>query len=203
MPAALTSVAESGARPVDADWMLIRACRAGDSTAFDALYARYIDYVYRLCLGVLSDPEEARDAAQETFIRVYEQLGRFSGRSAFSTWLYRVAVNTAIAAGRRKKARPARPMEEGDWRGLASGEPGPARAAERDDHAGRVREILLKMTPDQRAVLTLRYFLDLSYEEMREVLGFNLGQVKIRLHRARAAFARLWAEEHGPGEPGL
>lgn len=180
---------------MDSDLRLVQACRMGDRSAFDRLYARHLDYVFNICLGVLADREAARDAAQEAFISAYKQIGRFEGRSAFSTWLYRVALNAAIAQARRRKARPADSLDEAAAPESVSRDPGPEQSALQQAASARVRRLVATLPPDYRAVLVLRYFLDLSYEEMQQVLGCNLGQVKIRLHRARAAFEKRWSAE--------
>src|SRR5688572_1194652 len=87
----------------DSDLNLIRSFRAGDEAAFDRLYGKYQDYVYNVCLGILGNPDDARDCAQESFLRVYRKVGDFRADSAFSTWLYRVTVNVCV--GHRSEER--------------------------------------------------------------------------------------------------
>ena len=183
------------------DLNLIRSFRAGSESAFDRLYERYQGYVYNVCLGVLNDPDDARDCTQETFIRVYQKVGEFRAEAAFSTWLYRVAVNVCVGHLRKRPAAQAS-LEDEKVREVADDRPEVWHGVERQADEKLVREIVAGLPPDYRLVLVLRYFQDLSYEEMVKVLGYTLGQVKVKLHRARRAFAREWAAR-GHGASGL
>jgi RNA polymerase sigma-70 factor, ECF subfamily len=175
------------------DLELIRQFRAGDEAAFDRLYLRHQEYVYHICLGLLTQPEDARDATQETFLRVYRKVGEFQAKAAFSTWLYRVAVNVCVGQLRKRPRLPSCSLEAEGVRELAS-EEGPVDAGlEQAVDAARVRQVVGELSPDYRVVLVLRYFRNLSYEEMQGVLGYSLAQVKVKLHRARRAFAKQWA----------
>jgi RNA polymerase sigma-70 factor (ECF subfamily) len=182
-----------------ADLALVRAFQSGDASAFDRLYLRHQDYVYNICLGLLSNPEDARDCAQETFLRVFRKVGEFRAQAAFSTWLYRVAVNVCVGHLRqRPKVALCSLDAEAETGELCAREvaaEGPALDAglERAVDEARVRAVVATLPEDYRVVLVLRYFQNLSYEEMREVLGYSLAQVKVKLHRARRAFARQWA----------
>src|SRR5688572_5237079 len=86
----------------DSDLNLIYAFRAGSEAAFDRLFQKHQEYVYNICLGVLGNPDDARDCAQDTFLRVYRKVGEFRGQSAFSTWLYRVTVNVCVGHLRKR-----------------------------------------------------------------------------------------------------
>ncbi len=98
--------------PAMDDTALIERCLAGDRGAFDELMRRHEDRVFAVCLRTLRDREAALDATQDTFISVFRKLDRFDGRSAFTTWLHRVAVNTALDRIRRDKRRATSPMDE-------------------------------------------------------------------------------------------
>jgi len=181
----------------DSDLQLIRAFRAGNEHAFDRLFGRYQEYVYNLCLGVLADPDDARDCTQETFLRVYRKVGEFRAEAAFSTWLYRVAVNVCVGQLRKRPRAYVASLEDEHVREIADDSPdlwtGPAREVDE----ARVRALVAELPPDYRTVLVLRYFQDLSYEEMVQVLGYTMSQLKVKLHRARRAFARKWAAQEG------
>lgn len=188
---ALSSV-ESASR-VDSDLNLIRAFRAGDEAAFDRLFAKYQEYVYNVCLGVLANPDDARDCTQETFLRVYRKVGEFRAEAAFSTWLYRVTVNVCVGQLRKRPRGAVSSLEEENVREIADDAPelwsGPVRQVDEQ----LVREVVAELPEDYRVLLVLRYFQDLSYDEMLQVLGYNMSQLKVKLHRARRAFARKWA----------
>jgi RNA polymerase sigma-70 factor (ECF subfamily) len=188
----------AAATHADSDLQLIQAFRAGSESAFDQLFVRYQDYVYNVCLGIAGQPDDARDCAQETFLRVYRKVGEFRGDSAFSTWLYRVAVNVCVGQLRKRQRVKAESLEAETVREIADDEPEAWSGLEREVDERLVRDVVAKLPHDYRVVLTLRYFQDLSYEEMVSVLGYTLGQVKVKLHRARRAFAREWvARGHG------
>jgi RNA polymerase sigma-70 factor (ECF subfamily) len=189
----------SGARPrhaaPDSDLELIRAFRAGSESAFDRLFLRHQEYVYNVCLGILGNADDARDCTQETFLRVYGKVGEFRAEAAFSTWLYRVAVNTCVATLRRRPRRPAASLEDETVREIPDERPEAWTELVREVDQRQVRAVVAQLPEDYRVVLVLRYFQGLSYEQMMAVLGYSLTQVKVKLHRARRAFARKWAEQ--------
>jgi RNA polymerase sigma-70 factor (ECF subfamily) len=127
------------------------------------------------------DREQAQDLLQETFVKAWRGLKGFRGRSAFTTWLYRITVNVCRDAARRKRkgaGDTARPVEA---------------APEQRAHAvARVRETLVRLRKPHRVVLALRYTLSLSYEEIAETLNWSLPKVKVTIHRAKAAFRRAY-----------
>jgi RNA polymerase sigma-70 factor, ECF subfamily len=186
----------------DSDLNLIRLFSAGSEDAFDRLYLKHQDYVYNVCLGILGNPDDARDCTQETFLRVYRKVGEFRAHAAFSTWLYRVAVNVCVGQLRKRPKTAAASLEDENVREIADDAPEVWSGSEREVDEAHVREIVAQLSPEYRTVLVLRYFQDLSYEEMTRVLGYNMGQLKVKLHRARRAFARKWAEA-GYGAVGL
>lgn len=186
------SEADGAKAPAASDLELIRAFQAGDESAFDRLYVRHQEYVYNLCLGLLANPEDARDCAQETFLRVYRKVGEFRAQAAFSTWLYRVTVNVCVGHLRKRPKQAPCSLEAEHVREVAA-EGAPVGAAlEREVDEERVRAVVAELPDDYRLVLVLRYFQNLSYEEMTRVLGYSLAQVKVKLHRARRAFAKRW-----------
>ncbi len=168
------------------DKCLIDACRAGETEAFGVLVSRYQDRLYPTVLRLSGCAEDARDLLQETFLRAFEKLDRFQGESSFYTWLYRIAVNLALSDHRRRRTRAA-------GRGAAGadepiGDPrqtDPALPVERDERDRRVHEALNALAPDHRAVVVMKEFDGLRYEEIGAVLGVPVGTVRSRLHRAR------------------
>lgn len=166
------------------DDLLIRMVKAGNAEAYRALVERYQDMVYNLCFKVLLDEDDAKDAAQETFIKAYQALASFRADSKFSTWLYRIASNMALAKTRRKKR--AAPLEEA--RHFASDEqlddhqPGSMSEAERSHY---LHLALARLEESDRLLLSLYYLEELSMEETAEISGMDKNNVKVRMHRAR------------------
>lgn len=177
----------------DSDLNLISLFRAGHQDAFDRLYLKHQEYVYNICLGILASPDDARDCVQETFLRVYRKVGDFRAQSAFSTWLYRVTVNVCVGHLRKHPKAVMQSLEDENVRELADDGPEVWTGLQREVDESLVRQVVAELPDDYRVVLVLRYFQDLSYEEMVEVLGYSLAQVKVKLHRARKAFAKKWA----------
>ncbi len=177
------------------DAALIRAFHEGDKAAFDKLVLKHKDRLFNLCYRLLGDYEEANDSAQETFIKVYRALKKFRFESAFSTWLYRIAVNTCknklkSSAYRQKRkmvpldnpvlANRSRPSRE-----IQDESQSPAIELEKKERMRIIQEAINALPPEQKEVVTLRDIEGFSYEEVAEITGFNLGTVKSRLARAR------------------
>lgn len=170
----------------DEDALQVERFLAGDQTAFAELYERYYDKVLAIARGVLLDPDEAADAAQEVFTLVYRNLPRFNRRAKFSTWLFRIAVNRSIQQARAGRRRGRNlPLTE------AIGEPAPP-PPETTDPA--VASALSKLRPDDRALLTLFYWEELSLQEIADSLGCSANAAKTRLFRARDRFRSAYEE---------
>jgi RNA polymerase sigma-70 factor (ECF subfamily) len=177
------------------DATLIDATLSGDSTAFGELVTRYQNRLYNTVVHLVGCAEDAEDVVQEAFVQAFVQLDKFRGAAAFYTWLYRIAFNTAMSHGRRR--RPTRSVEE--TRAQSGTDPvdpgeapdGPALQAER---AGQIRAALTELSEEHRAVLVLREMDGRSYEEIAEILGLALGTVRSRLHRGRMQLRELLRE---------
>lgn len=179
--------------PADADHQAIERFLAGDASAFEELYHRYQSYVYNVVYGIVQDPDDARDVTQDVFLHIYNSLPRFRGGSAFSTWLYRVAVNAAITQVRKQKRHPQIPLDVlHEFRADIDAEP--EQQVARMETQRAVQELLAQLPEQQRAVLVLRYFQELSLEEMAEAMNCSVAAVKVRLHRARNSFRRLYGK---------
>jgi len=164
------------------DAELARSAAAGDRRALEVLLERHLERVYAVCRRILGHPEDALDATQEALISVARSIGRFDGRSAFTTWLYRVATNAALDEARRRSRRPV-PSE-------SAGE-SPARGPGPDAVAGRLDlDAALSRLPEEfRAAVVLRDVCDLDYAQIAEVLNIPGGTVRSRIARGRAALA--------------
>lgn len=176
----------------DPDYRLLEQCRQGDRFAFETLFRKYQTYVYNISLGMLGNGEDAADVTQETFLRLHRSLESFRGDACFSTWLYRVAVNLCITELRRRGRSRFQFLEDvlHDENATFHEElaPCPEESIELEEDRKIVRQVLRMLPPDYRAVMVLRHFQQLAYEEIAEVLHLTLSQVKTRLFRARKMF---------------
>lgn len=177
-------------RTEDAD-LAVRA-RGGDEDAFRALVERYQRKVYWVAYDVLLDAEEARDVAQETFIRVHGALETFDTSRDFLNWIYRIARNLAIDSFRRRRRR-AIPVE--DLTALCD-EASEAPEAP-DDLRGRVARVLAMLPLEYRLALTLREFHGLAPREIAALTDCTYPTARWRLHRARNLFQKQWEKEYG------
>jgi RNA polymerase sigma-70 factor (ECF subfamily) len=159
---------------------------AGDRRALEMLLERHIDRVHAVCRRVLADPEDALDATQDAMVAIARGVARFDGRSAFTTWLYRVATNAALDEGRRKARRPS-PVE------VVPGSPDDiAGTGSPEDVVGAridVDAALRELPEDFRVAVVLRDLCDLDYAEIAAVTGVPTGTVRSRISRGRAALA--------------
>jgi RNA polymerase sigma-70 factor, ECF subfamily len=166
----------------DPDIALVERCRNGDWTAFTELVVRYQRPVYNAAFWVLRKPEDANDIAQIVFLKVAEHLDEYDPRFKFFSWIYRIAVNESLNLLRRNGREEALD-EEIDVPGPDSADP--ERQASAAQVAGRIRCALMKMSPDDRIVLTLRHFSECSYGEIGQILDLDPKTVKSRLFEAR------------------
>jgi RNA polymerase sigma-70 factor (ECF subfamily) len=170
----------------------VEACQRGEREAFDQLMERYQRDVYRLCYRYVNNHEDANDMAQEVFIKAYRALGRFRGESSFSTWLYRIAVNTCLNF--RASRRPA---GEELPEGLADGAATVGEQMEKDEKAQQVRQAVRRLPEKQRATLILKIYHDLTHQEVALILGSTVGTVKANLFHALSNLRRMMAAEVG------
>ena len=186
---------KKSARSPREDAILIRAFQGGDKAAFDELVLKHQHKLFNLCYRFLGDYQEANDSAQETFIKVYRSLKKFRFKSAFSTWLYRIAVNTSknklkSAEYRQKKKmvpldNPASLDHSSPAIRIRGETHSPAMELEKKERMRVIQEAINALPPEQKEVVTLRDIEGFSYEEIVEITGFNPGTVKSRLARAR------------------
>ena len=175
----------------DTDQELVKRVQKGDQAAFDMLFARYQVKILNLISRYVRDPEEVRDVAQEAFIKAYRALPRFRGDSAFYTWLYRIAINTAknhlVARSRRPPSSDV-DVEDADYRedaDMLRESEDPESALSRDQLQATIHQALADLPDDLRSALTLREFDGLSYEQIADILECPVGTVRSRIFRAR------------------
>ncbi|MBI4396112.1 MAG: sigma-70 family RNA polymerase sigma factor [Elusimicrobia bacterium] len=161
------------------DKRIIREVLAGEREAYAELVRLYHVKVITLCLSLLGNPTQAEDAAQDVFLKAYRNLSRFRQESAFSTWIYRIAYNHCLNLLRARKRNPSEPLEAMTE---TQGEAGVKEGA-----PSAVEDVLSRLPPDYREVLTLREVQGLTYAEIAQAMECSLDSVKARLRRARQA----------------
>lgn len=188
-------------RERDIDEVLVARVREGDYTAYDALMKKYRERLFAVVYNMTSNREDARDLVQEAFIKAFQSIHRFQGKSAFFTWLYRIAVNATLSHLRRHR-----------FRRFFSLETLPEEVSERDcleflsvenkvEKPVLLRELQLKLnaalqrlSPKHRTVVILFEIENLSHDEIAEVMGCSVGTVRSRLFYARKVLQGLLSE---------
>jgi RNA polymerase sigma-70 factor (ECF subfamily) len=193
-----------GTPPEDPDAAMVAAVLDGDPEAYRVLVERYERRIYHVVYGMVRSPEDAKDLAQDAFIKAFQNLHRFRLESKFYTWLCRIAMNVAIDHLRKQKHR--RHSEFDDSRGGSEGAQVVRLHSAKDDPAANVARSQLNKTimdavetlpDDQKQVLILRELEDMPYKEIAEVLGIPEGTVMSRLYYARRRLQEMLAE-HRP-----
>ena len=175
------------------DQALVERVQKGDKQAFDVLVLKYQNKIIQLIYRYVHDPEEAQDVAQEAFIKAYKALGRFRGDSAFYTWLYRIAINTAknylVASSRRppKSDIDAQDAEQYDGATGLKEYATPERLLLRDEIQDSIAKAIDELPDELRTAITLRELEGLSYEEIAQTMDCPIGTVRSRIFRARDA----------------
>ncbi len=177
----------------EGDDALAAAAASGDRAALEALLRRHAGLVNAVCRRVLSNPEDALDAAQEALLAIARKIHTFDGRSRFTTWCYRVATNAALDEARRRARRPA-PVEFVPEPRTGSRSIDDLVADQLDVDAA-----LSQLSPDHRAAVALRDLVGLDYAEIAEVLGIPPGTVRSRIARGRSALADHLTERDDAG----
>jgi len=169
------------------DRALVDAVIAGDDEAFRVLVEREKANVIGLCRRLLRDPMEAEDVAQEAFIQAYRALPTFRGDGPFGAWLGRIATRMAVARRKRPVDLRADPTREEGWLIDAGEAIDPQLATLDGERRAQVREAISTLPEHQRRIVSMRFYGDMSLDEISSATGAPLGTVKSRLHRALAA----------------
>jgi RNA polymerase sigma-70 factor (ECF subfamily) len=178
-----------GERNVDRE--LVQRVQKGDKNAFDVLVRKYQFKIIKLISRYVHDPNEAMDVSQEAFLKAYRALPGFRGESAFYTWLYRIAINTAknylVAQGRRPPGSDidAQEAEQYDGESLLKEYETPERLLLKDEIEATVFKAIEELPEDLRTAITLRELEGMSYEEIAQAMGCPIGTVRSRIFRAR------------------
>jgi RNA polymerase sigma-70 factor (ECF subfamily) len=179
---------------VDAeDRQLVEAFRRGEESAFSALVIKYREGVYRVARRMLGNHEDAADVTQDVFVRVHRALPRFDGRSQLYTWLYRITVNLCLDARGRMGRLPM--VEEDDTLQEHSGGVAIEDQAEGREIRRLVARAIAALPPRQRAMVVLRLYQDLPYQEIARIMGCTEGTVKATMFAAMRKLRRALVEE--------
>lgn len=184
--------------PENEDREAIARAVAGDREAFGFLVQKYEARILSVLVGMLRDPEAAREVAQEVFLKAFRSIGDFKGDASFYTWAYRIAINLAIDRQRSEQRRPLSQVVRPGAGREGESEPDlverqqdmhpsadPFEATKDGELRDRVQQAIAGLTPDHRAVILLREAEGLSYDEISRVLQCSKGTVMSRLHYAR------------------
>lgn len=188
---------------MSSDLALVECARRGDDDAFETIVNRYSRLIYNIALRSASSPEDAADITQETFLKAWRSLASFRGDCALSTWLCRIALNCscdhARAAKRHFSLSLTAPEEENgrewdlpetDIRAM------PEEEITRQVEIDAVRQAIAALPEEQRTIVTMRDITGLSYAEIADSLGLEMGTVKSRINRARAAIKNFLLERN-------
>ncbi len=182
---------------------LVRLVQQGSKRAFDMLVKKYQYKVMGIALRYVSNPEDAQDIAQESFIKTYRALADFRGESAFYTWLYRITVNTAMnfvsgSAGRMKQVDVNSPeIDSYEGSNRLHDISNPENIMESRDTRRLIGEALDSLSEDLRQAICLREIEEMSYEDIAVVMNCPVGTVRSRIFRAREIIEKYLAEKSG------
>jgi RNA polymerase sigma-70 factor (ECF subfamily) len=175
---------------------LIKKIKKGDRDAFAELVELYKDKIYQVAYRLVGNAQEAEDVAQETFLRVYANLGHYDPAYKFSTWVYRIATNLSIDLLRKRKLvysidKEAPGTDGIDWHDrLADQQPNPEEQTITGELQVQVQQAIDSLSPKYRAIMILRYIEDLSLQEISEVVKLPISTIKTRIHRGRESLKK-------------
>jgi len=180
------------------DSELVESAMAGDSRAIEEILRRHQPRLRAVCRRILNNDADADDATQNALIAIVRSLSSFDGRSAFSTWAYRIATNAALDEARRRQRRPGIGREELDTTRIVDLSSDRVFAAL--DERDALEKALSTVPEDFRVAVVLRDVADLDYEQIAQVLGIPIGTVRSRIARGRAHLADVLRNRDGVGD---
>jgi len=174
------------------DWMVVQRVQAGDVAAFDQLILKYRERVYAMIYNMTSNREDAADLTQDSFIKAFQSINRFQGQSSFFTWLYRIALNSALTHIRRNKLRSFFSFDKVHEDATVSAvlnqltdKKDVQREVFVSELQEKLNEAMLKLSIPHRTVVTMFEIDGLSHEEIAEIMNCSVGTVRSRLHYAK------------------
>jgi RNA polymerase sigma-70 factor, ECF subfamily len=174
------------------DREIVETCLAGHHEAFGILVERHQRRIYQLCYRFTGTHEDASDLAQDVFVRAFRGLGGFRGQAAFTTWLYRIAVNVCL---NRKASRPVETVQIDGREIVDDAEGHPVSALLREERARQVRAAIARLPPKQRATLILRVYHELPHDQIARIFGSSVGAVKANFFHALGNLKKLLTSE--------
>lgn len=186
--------------PAVDDRALVAAAQAGDRAAMEQLVRSQYDRILGVCRRITGNESDAADAAQEALIAMVRGIGRFDGRSAFSTWVYRIATNASLDELRRRRRRPLTVVPSDDHPAHEASDPHAGERFEQVAEREAIEAALLTLPEEFRVPVVLRDVADLDYQEIADTLGVPIGTVKSRIARGRGMLAAALAKagNHSP-----
>lgn len=166
---------------------LIEKAGRGDAYAFEQLISAHENKMYAVALRMCGNREDAQDCLQEAMLRVYRAMAGFKGQSSFSTWVYRITMNSCLDELRRRKSRTATSLDAMLENGFAPSDEGdtPEQSSLRSEQRRALEQAIAKLPEDMRAAIVLRDIQGCSYDEIAEALNANVGTIKSRISRGR------------------
>lgn len=196
------SFVEWGVTAVDENKLVNKAVK-GDNSAFEALMEKHMGIIYNIALRMTANQDDAEDMTQEIMIKIFRSLGSFKGNSKFSTWIYRVAVNTCLDELKKKKNKKHLSLDaeisgdDGENQiEIKDDSPSPEKLAEQNELRDLVAAAVKLLSDEHRAVIVLRDIRGMSYSEIAGILGCSDGTVKSRISRARAQLKMILEKEY-------
>ncbi len=196
------SFVEWGVTAVDENKLVNKAVK-GDNSAFEALMEKHMGIIYNIALRMTANKDDAEDMTQEIMIKIFRSLGSFKGNSKFSTWIYRVAVNTCLDELKKKKNKKHLSLDaeisgdDGENQiEIKDDSPSPEKLAEQNELRDMVAAAVKLLSDEHRAVIVLRDIRGMSYSEIAGILGCSDGTVKSRISRARAQLKMILEKEY-------
>lgn len=170
---------------------MITKAGEGDPGAFREIYLRASGYVYTLAYRVVGTKQDAEEVTQDVFLKIHHSLTSFKFESSFKTWLYRIAVNTALNHAKKRSRVTTREVEEVFEDPATVTPPEAAKGLEAEDTEQQLKRLLDRLNPDQRACILAREIQGMDYQEISESLGININTVRSRLKRGRETLMAL------------
>jgi RNA polymerase sigma-70 factor (ECF subfamily) len=184
------ALSASTKNPEEAVWL--EQAMAGDDEAFGRVVQAFQGPVYNVCYRMLEDPAEAEDAAQETFMKAYRNLSGYDPKRKFINWILAIASNHCVDRLRKRRLQLVSLQELNPWNTPAASEKAPEGWLADLEREQEIQELLTDLSPTDRAAIILRYWYDMSYDDIAHSLSLTESAVKSRLHRARNQLAEGW-----------
>ena len=181
---------------------IITRILAGKTEEYAYFLDTYGQPVFSLIVRMVNSEEDAEELTQDTFMKAFEHLSSFNGKSSFSTWIYRIAYNTALSFLRKKIGRYYRKknveqtvIDDNQWNRISDTQIDDALNNESEEQIEKLQQALIKLTAEERALVTLFYEEEHSIQELAQILNLNEGNIKVKLHRLRKKLYVLMQKE--------